>query len=148
MSKPISTLEHNILDFVTAGTLLTAPRLAGWEDRAQNIMTAAATLTLGYSLITRYEISLAKIIPMKLHLVFDGIAGALMLGAPFLLKRKALGPVAAFLGIGAMEIAVALLTKERPPLMVQLEPTISLPGMVPPQLSTAIQERVAALQSR
>lgn len=148
MTKPISTLEHNILDFVTAGTLLTAPRLGGWEERANTIMTTAATVTLGYSLLTRYEISLAKIIPMKVHLVFDGIAGALMLAAPLLLKRKATASVAAFLSIGAMEIAVALLTKERPPLMVQLEPTISLPGVVPPNISAAIQERVAALQSR
>lgn len=148
MDRPVSTLEHNIMDFVTAGTLIAAPRLAGWEERAQNLMTAAAGLTLGYSLITRYEISLAKILQMKIHLTLDGIAGAAMLGAPLLLKHKKLGPVAAFLGIGAMEIALAFLTKTRPPFMIQMEPTISLPGVLPPQLSTAIEERVSALQGR
>lgn len=148
MARPISTLEHNILDFATVGTLYAAPRLFGWEERAQNIMTAAAGVQLGYVLVTRYQISLAKIINMRLHLLLDGIAGGLMLAAPLFLKRKETGPVFAFLGIGAMEIALALLTKTRPPFMVQMEPTISLPSLVPHQITSAIEDRVSALQGR
>ena len=117
MEKPISTRVHGILDYATVGTLLTVPRLLKASPKAANVMAAAATGLLGYSLATRYEYSVWKKIPMPVHLALDGVSGAAMLAAPFtFLRGEATSAVAGMLGIGLMEVGAALLTKPEPPL--------------------------------
>jgi hypothetical protein len=39
MARPISTRVHGVLDDVTAGALLAAPRLLGWNDRVRQLLT-------------------------------------------------------------------------------------------------------------
>jgi hypothetical protein len=146
MARPISTKEHGILDLLTVGTLTAVPRIFRWEDRVTSLLTGAAGGMLGYSLLTRYQMGLIKLLPMKAHLILDGMSSGLLLGAPFLLRKKSPGVIATLVGLGAMEITVALLTKTRPPLMVQMEPT--LPQVLPEQLGENIQHRLAALRSR
>ena len=146
MNKPISTKEHGVLDLLTVGTLTTVPRVFGWEDRVTGLLTGASAGMLGYSLLTRYQMGLIKLIPMPAHLALDGVSGTMLLGAPLLLRRKRPAVVAALLGLGAFEIAAALLTKTRPPLMTQMEPV--LPEGVPDQLSDAINQRLAVLRGR
>lgn len=148
MAKPLSTQDHCVLDYLTIGALATASRVLPWEGRGRAILVAAAGTLLGYSLITRYEYSLVKILPMKTHLALDVASGALLGLSSALLRRRTPGVVATLIGLGAYEITAALLTKTRPPLMLQLEPAISLPRTVPQPINDAIQQRLAALQSR
>ncbi len=146
MQKPISTKEHGMLDLLTVGTLTTLPRVFRWEDRVTGLLTGAAAGMLGYSLLTRYQMGVIKLLPMKVHLALDGVSGTMLLGAPLLLQRKRPGVIATLLGLGAFEIAAALLTKTRPPLMVQMEPV--LPEAVPEPVSDAINHRLAGLRGR
>ncbi|MBF6590785.1 MAG: hypothetical protein IVW57_09690 [Ktedonobacterales bacterium] len=146
MNRPLSTKEHGILDYATVGTLTVLPRLFGWEDRATRLLTGAAAGMLGYSLLTRYEMGVVKLLPMKAHLALDGASGALLCASPLLLRKKRLGIVATLIALGVSEIAAALLTKTRPPMMVQMQPV--LPEAVPDQVSEAIQHRLATLRGR
>lgn len=117
MEKPISTRVHGILDYATAGTLLTMPRLLKASPKAANALAVAGTGLLGYSLATRYEYSLWKKIPVPVHLALDGVSGAALLAAPFtFLRGEATSAVAGMLGVGLMEVGAALLTQPKPPL--------------------------------
>ena len=113
--KPISTRAHGVLDYLTAGMLLALPRMMGWGPGATRLLTNAAIGTLVYSLLTRYELGLVKKLPLKGHLALDGMSGALLCAAPFLLldedEGDATGPL---VGLGLFEIAVPLLTQTTP----------------------------------
>ncbi len=110
--KPISTHAHGVLDYLTAGALLALPRTLGWGPGVTRLLTNAAIGTVVYSLLTRYELGLVKVLPMKGHLALDGMSGALLCAAPFLLldedERDATGPL---IGLGLFEIIVPLLSR-------------------------------------
>ena len=63
-----------------------------------------------YSLFTAYELGVLRIIPMSMHLVLDGAAGALLAASPFLLgfSDQVYGPHVAF---GLFSIIASLVTR-------------------------------------
>ena len=110
----VSTKAHGVLDYLSVGTLLAAPRLLGWGPRVTNVLTGAAAGTLLYSLLTRYELGLFKTLPMPAHLALDGMQGALMCAAPVLFKEEDGSVAAALVGLGVFELGAALTTKTAP----------------------------------
>src|SRR5437588_923914 len=112
--KRLSTVRTAWPEYLTAGTLLTMPRLMGWCKGTARLLTNAALGTLGYSLLTRYELAPAKILPMKAHLALDGVSGALLAGAPFLFLDEEDGVARSLVGLGLLELAAALLTETEP----------------------------------
>lgn len=124
MNRPISTKVHGILDYVSVPTLLTLPRVLHWGKSVTNVLTGAAVGILGYSALTRYELGLYKVLPMRTHLMLDMGGGALLTAAPFLLvKRSERTPVTiGFLaGFGLFEVAASLLSQQDPPLVEQMK---------------------------
>lgn len=117
MQKPISTKVHGILDFMTAGFLMTLPRVMGWSKTVTTICDSAAVGATGYSLLTKYEMAprATRVLPMKAHLTLDALSGGALIGAAALLDdedpevRLTLG------AIGAWEIAAALMTRANSP---------------------------------
>jgi hypothetical protein len=87
----------------------------GWSPTVTRLLTAAGTTTAVYSLFTRYELGVVKLLPMKAHLAMDAVQGGMLMAAGALLEdeeddvRMALG------AIGGFEIAVTALTQPRPP---------------------------------
>lgn len=114
MTKLLSTRTHGVLDYLTAGTLLALPRMLGWSERVTNLLTASALGALGYSLLTRYELGLIKVLPMPVHLILDAISGATLCAAPLVLEDEAPEVKATLLGVGLFEIAAALTTETSP----------------------------------
>ena len=114
MFRPISTRTHGVLDYLSAGTLLALPRALGWDRTVTGLLTAAGLGTLGYSLLTRYELGLLRVLPMKAHLTFDGLSGAMLAAAPLLLPEESKGVAGALVGLGAFEVAASLLTETEP----------------------------------
>ncbi|HZS75891.1 MAG TPA: hypothetical protein VFA41_04705 [Ktedonobacteraceae bacterium] len=116
MWKPIPTLVHGILDYVTAPTLVVLPRMLGMSKRMTNVLTGSAVGLLGYSVVTRYELGIFKLLPMVGHLAMDCVSGAMLAGTPFMFGKKrdrnnlTIGLLA---GMGLYEIVVALLTQTR-----------------------------------
>ena len=114
--KLFSTRMHGIIDYLSVGTLFTLPRALGWSARVTGLMTNAALGTLVYSLLTRYELGLVKVLPMKGHLALDGMSGALFCGAPLLFPDEDTSVKAALVGFGLFELAAAFMTETEPSL--------------------------------
>ncbi len=119
MMKPISTKAHGVLDYLSAGTLLALPRLLGWTPTVTTLLTGSAITTLAGSLLTKYELGLFKVLPMRGHLALDGITAATHAAATFLLfdddDRKRGNALPILLGLVAFETGAALLTRTQPP---------------------------------
>ena len=111
MQKPISTKVHGVLDYMTAAFLHTLPRAMGWSRQVTTILDCAGAGATAYSLMTKYELGAAKMLPMKTHLALDAISGASLIGAALLLDDEDPEVRATLAGIGAWEIAAALLTR-------------------------------------
>lgn len=108
----IDTKTHGIIDYLTGALLLVAPYLFGFanggvEQWFPQVIGAAMLLM---SLLTNYELSAAKVIPLKVHLTVDVIGGILLAASPWLFG------FADFIWwphliVGLMEILVPLITK-------------------------------------
>lgn len=114
--KIISTKMHGLLDYLTAGALMVAPRVLGWSEGVTRMMTGAALGTVGYSALTSYELGPIKMLPMRIHLALDALSGALFCGGPLLFPNERASVRRALLGIGLFELAVTLLSQTRTPL--------------------------------
>jgi hypothetical protein len=81
----IPSRVHGILDYVVGVLLIFAPRILGFqnggpEDRIPVILGIA---TLIYSLLTRYELGLIKVIPFRVHLTLDFLSGVFLAISPW-----------------------------------------------------------------
>src|SRR5215212_9581419 len=113
--KIISTRIHGVLDYLTAGALMVAPRALGWSARVTRVMTGAALGTISYSALTNYELGLARLLPMRAHLALDALSAALFCGGPLLFPAEKARVRASLAGIGVFELAVTLLSQASPP---------------------------------
>ena len=82
----ISTRTHAVLDYAVGALLIAAPFLFGFatggpEQWVPQVLGAA---TIVMALVTRYELSIAKLIPFRAHLLVDAASGALLLISPWL----------------------------------------------------------------
>jgi hypothetical protein len=121
MQKPISPRVHGILDYMTAGFMFALPRVMGWSKTATRLMDASAAMATAYSLMTRYELGLVKVLPMKAHLALDAVSGAGMLGAAAMMDDEDPEVRCTIAGIGAWEIAASLLTRTTGPVKADEE---------------------------
>ncbi|QQR39420.1 SPW repeat domain-containing protein [Devosia rhizoryzae] len=82
----MSSRVHGIIDYLVAAVLLLAPYLFGFADGgpAQMVPTVLAIAIIIVSLLTRYELSVAKLIPYPIHLVLDLLVGLVLLVSPWL----------------------------------------------------------------
>jgi hypothetical protein len=112
----LSIKTHNILDYVIGAALMMAPFLFGFSEipLGRDAFLVAGFALVGYSLLTDYRYSLAKIIPLGAHMGFD-IATGLFVGlAPWIygyadeLTSFQVGVHAAF---GAGAIALVAFTR-------------------------------------
>lgn len=114
MLKVIPTNIHGVIDYLTGVALLAAPYLFGFADgtAAQWVPTIIGLLIIGQSLMTQYELSLAKIIPMPTHLMLDAGTGVLLAASPWLFgfADRVYLP---HLIVGLMELAVVALSENR-----------------------------------
>lgn len=110
--KHISSRSHGVLDYVVGALLLVAPFLFGFseDEPARNAAWIVGAGSLLYSLVTAYELSIAKIIPYRIHLGLDLAAGVFLAASPWLMGF-ADRIFALHLIVGLLEIGVALLSR-------------------------------------
>jgi len=109
----ISSKIHAALDYIVGILLIAAPWLLGFADKtaATLIPVILGASTIIYSLFTNYEYSLIRLVPYKIHLTIDFIAGLLLLASPWLFgfsDRIYLSHVI----LGAFEITAVLLSRK------------------------------------
>ena len=112
----IPTRIHGMLDYGTGLLLLISPYLFGFSQvggAAQYIPMILGAGIIGLSLVTDYELSIAKLIPMPMHLAGDIAAGALLAASPWLFgfADRVYWP---HLIIGLAEIGAGLMTRTTP----------------------------------
>ena len=111
--KPITPRLHGILDYTTGAELLAAPALLGLGGtRTGRLLRIAGASHIGYSLLTKYELGVAKLLPYQAHLAIDAVAAAGLAAAPWVLGTKTDGikAIAAPLYFGLFEAAAVALS--------------------------------------
>ena len=111
----IPTRTHGVIDYLTGLVLIVAPFVLGFADggAAQWVPIILGAAILIMSIMTDYELSLAKVIPMPLHLAMDAIGGLILLVSPWVFgfaDQVYLPHVI----IGILEIGAALATRTTP----------------------------------
>jgi len=111
----IPTRVHAMTDYLTGVVLIIAPFVLRFADggAAQWVPMILGTAILVMSLMTDYELSLARLIPMPVHLGIDAAGGLLLLASPWLFgfADRVLWP---HVIIGVLEIGAALMTRTTP----------------------------------
>lgn len=113
--RVIPTRVHGILDYLMGALLIVAPWLLDFADGGpeQWVPVILGAGTIMYSLMTNYELGVAKVIPMSTHLAIDLVAGILLAASPWLFgfADEVYWP---HLILGIVEILAALMTQTHP----------------------------------
>lgn len=109
----ISTKTHGIIDYLMGALLILLPFIIESPEGAANwlpVLLGAGTII--YSLVTDYELGVAHIISVKVHLGIDIAAGLLLIAAPWLFDfaDEVFWP---FVILGVLEVGVSLMTEKR-----------------------------------
>jgi len=112
--RVIPTFIHGIIDYGTGALLILAPFLLGFADgtAAQWVPIIIGIAIIGQSLMTQYELSVAKVIPMPTHLMLDAGTGAILAASPWLFgfSDRVYLP---HLIVGLFEIVVSFISENR-----------------------------------
>ena len=86
-AKPIAPRAHAMLDYPLGLVLIAAPWIFGFADDGGMAVAApiiVGVLMIGQSLFTDWDLSLARVIPLRTHLSMDVIAGIFLAASPFI----------------------------------------------------------------
>jgi len=113
--RPLPTHVHGMLDYALGGFLMASPWLLGFADGGAGtvlpVLLGAAML--GYSICTDYELGVARLIPMRVHLALDLGGSALLALSPWLFRFDSVVRLP-HLCLGLLGIGLALRTRKRP----------------------------------
>jgi hypothetical protein len=111
----MTTRMHGVADYLVGIVLILVPYLLGFADgtAAQWIFQILGAAAIVYSLLTRYEWGVVRVIPMPVHLMLDFASGVLLAASPWLFgfADRVFWPHVIF---GLIEIAASLTTETRP----------------------------------
>ncbi|HEY0045828.1 MAG TPA: hypothetical protein VGB44_03865 [Flavobacterium sp.] len=112
--RVIETKTHGYLDYLVGILLIVLPGIAGWDinDAKSIVPMVVGIVTIIMSLMTAYELSISKIIPMSTHLMMDVLSGIILAASPWLFDF-ADEVYLPHLLVGLFEIAAGLMTKTR-----------------------------------
>ena len=111
----LPTRIHGMIDYLTGALLIALPWLVGFADGgvAQWLPVFLGAGAILYSILTDYELGLARALPMPAHLVLDAMSGLLFIVSPWLFGLEGT-PAWLFPALGLFEVAVSLVTQTEP----------------------------------
>jgi hypothetical protein len=111
----IPTRIHGMLDYGMGVLLMVAPWLLGFADGGpeQWVPVLLGAGVILYSLLTNYELGVAKIIPMPVHLWIDVAGGVVLAASPWIFgfADEVWVP---HVVLGLLEIGAGLMTRTTP----------------------------------
>ena len=112
--KPISTKQHAVLDYLMGASQLVVAGGLEASDGVTKMLRGSGMGILGMGALTRNELGLVRILPMKAHLAADVVLSGAFLMAPLLFADEDDRVKSVLAGIGAMAAVVTLLTRSQP----------------------------------
>lgn len=111
----IPTRAHGAMDYLIGVLLIAAPWLFGFATGgpAQWVPIVLGAGVIVYSALTAYELGLAPMIPVPVHLTIDIVAGVVLALSPWLFAFSSV-IVWPHLIVGLLEIGAGLTTETRP----------------------------------
>lgn len=107
----VNTKAHALLDYCWGLILFFSPWLFGFSPRGQAALTAmiAGAFAILMALLTQFEFSIVKLIPLKWHLRVDFVFGLFLAFSPWILgfHRLVLKPHLVF---GLTQVVIAVIT--------------------------------------
>jgi hypothetical protein len=103
---------HAIADYAVGATLIVVALAVGGSTGAVATGVVVGAVVLAVSMLTRYPLGVAKVLPFPVHSAGDYLAAALLVVAPYALSfRDGDGGLSAFyLAAGVAVLAVSLVT--------------------------------------
>lgn len=114
---PIPLNAHAAIEPLIAIVIIAAPWIFGFSDvgDAKVVCIAIGVIMLIAGSMTDWRLSLARVIPLRVHMMTDLLLGAVLILAPFVLGFSDEGGATRFTVIaGALEILTALATRWDP----------------------------------
>ncbi|HEV7770536.1 MAG TPA: SPW repeat protein [Solirubrobacterales bacterium] len=114
---PIPLNTHAALEPLIAIVIIAAPWIFGFSDvdDARILCIAVGAVMLIAGSMTDWRLSIARVIPLRMHMMTDLALGAALILAPFILGFSDNGGATRFTVIaGALEILTALATRWDP----------------------------------
>lgn len=105
---------HSMMDYA-GGLSVASGYFTADDDAACWTSLALGAKVIGISLLTDYRLSVAKVIPIRMHETLDYVWGASCIAAPFVLGYWKKSPVTAMMhiAVGASTILASLFTDYR-----------------------------------
>jgi hypothetical protein len=115
----LPTKVHGGLDYLVGIALILAPNIfqfAGIGGAAVLIPRVLGVVLIVYSLVTRYEWGVIKLISMPYHLMIDFLAALFLALSPFLFgfSNKALNAWLPHVVVGVVVVAVVIVSRTQP----------------------------------
>ena len=110
MDRPLSRRQHALADFGFAAVEIALPFVLGASPKARRLLVGSGLNAALLGAITKHELALVKLVPMRAHLALDGVFAATFLAAPLLLDEDDATTRVAVAALGASGAAVAALT--------------------------------------
>jgi hypothetical protein len=114
---PIALNVHAAVEPLIAIVIIAAPWIFGFSDAedAKVVCIAVGAVMLIAGSMTDWRFSIARVIPLRIHMMTDLALGAVLILAPFVLGFSDNGGATRFTVIaGALEILTALATRWDP----------------------------------
>lgn len=115
----IPTKVHGLLDYIVGIALFFAPMIFGFSNVGGVAVIIPMVLGVGlilYSLFTKYEWGLIKVLGMPYHLIFDVAASLFLLASPFIFGFYTMAPNVwvPHVVVGITVIIVVIFSKPQP----------------------------------
>jgi hypothetical protein len=111
----ISTKAHGTMDYISGLLIIVSPWLFGFNDGSATQWTVViiGVILMLSSILTNYETGIMKVMPMRVHLIMDIIAGVVLIVAPWLFgfADRIVWPYIIF---GLFEVIAGLTSKNTP----------------------------------
>ena len=112
----LPTRVHGVIDYLWGLALIASPWLLGFATggTAQWLAIVFGATAILYSLATDYELGAVRVLPMRVHLLLDGVAGAILAASPWLFgfSREVFWP---HLGFGLFSVTASLISRSDSP---------------------------------
>src|SRR4051794_19022614 len=117
-TKPIPRSGDGVADYSLGSMLMLAPGSLGFAERpgmASALPRAMGAGGLLYSLLTRYELGVVRVVPMRAHIALDMISGALLAASPFVFgfARRNVRTWLPHVAVGISEVLIAAFSDDR-----------------------------------